>query len=265
MLALLLASAQEPDVIRFAVIGDNGTGERPQYEVGDQLAAARAAFPFEFVLMLGDNMYGRQEPHDFVTKFAKPYAALLAAGVPFYAALGNHDKQTNRFYQHFNMKGERYYTLTKKNVRFYVFDTNLMDDAQLAWIKQTLRDPFEGWKICIFHHPIYSDGGRHGSNLELRVVLEPLMVQSGVDVVFSGHEHLYERLVPQQGITYFVEGSSGQLRKGDLGRSPTLAAGFDEDQTFMLVELDAMELRFRTISRRGREVDAGVVRRRPQT
>ena len=262
---LLQAALQEPDVLRFAVIGDNGTGERPQYEVGEQMAAARASFPFEFVLMLGDNMYGRQEPPDFVTKFEKPYGALLQAGVPFYATLGNHDKQTNRSYKYFGMNGERYYTFTKKNARFYVFDSNLLDPAQVEWIRQTLPQPFDGWKICVFHHPLYSDAGRHGPNVELRVVLEPIMVQAGVNVVFSGHEHVYERLLPQKGITYFVEGASGQLRKDDLGRSPAMAAGFDQDQTFMLVEIAADEIRFKTVSRLGREVDAGVVRRRPTT
>lgn len=265
LLVFLLGSAQEPEVLRFAVIGDNGTGERPQYEVGAQMAAARGTFPFEFVLMLGDNMYGRQEPQDFVLKFEKPYAALLQAGVPFYAALGNHDRQTNRSYKHFGMDGQRYYTFTKKHVRFFVFDSNIMDDAQVEWIRRTLPEPFDGWKICVFHHPIYSDGGRHGSNVELRVLLEPIMLRAGVQVAFSGHEHIYERLVPQKGITYFIAGSSGQLRKSDLRRSPTMAAGFDQDQAFMLIEIAGNEMRFRTLSRMGDQVDAGIVRRRPQT
>jgi hypothetical protein len=265
LVALLLGSVHEPEILRFAVIGDNGTGERPQYEVGQQMAAAHAAFPFEFVLMLGDNMYGRQEPQDFVLKFEKPYAALLEAGVPFYAALGNHDRQTNRAYRHFNMNGQRYYTFTKKHVRFYVFDSNIMDDAQVEWIRRTLPEPFDGWKVCVFHHPIYSDGGRHGSNVELRVLLEPIMLRAGIDVAFSGHEHIYERLVPQKGITYFIAGTGGQLRKGDLVRSPMTAAGFDQDRAFMVIEVVGDELRFRTISRLGQEVDAGVVRRRPRT
>src|SRR5580765_1175905 len=83
------------DSLKFAVIGDNGTGGKPQYDVGQQMAAARAKFPFEMVLMLGDNLYGRQDPKDFVTKFEQPYAPLLQAGVLFYATLGNHDNQNN--------------------------------------------------------------------------------------------------------------------------------------------------------------------------
>jgi 3',5'-cyclic AMP phosphodiesterase CpdA len=255
----------EADSLKFAVIGDNGTGERPQYEVGAQMAAARATFPFEMVLMAGDNMYGRQEPQDFVTKFERPYALLLGAGVPFYATLGNHDQQTNRTYKGFNMNGERYYTFARQHVRFYVFDTNMLDPKQREWIEQTLAEPHDGWKICLFHHPLYSDAGRHGSNVELRVALEPVLVRYGVTVAFTGHDHVYERVQPQKGITYFVVGSSGQLRKGDLVRSPTMAAGFDQDQAFMLVEIAGNVMRFQTISRTGRVVDSGVIGRRPQT
>jgi 3',5'-cyclic AMP phosphodiesterase CpdA len=254
-----------PDSLKFAVIGDNGNGEQPQFDVGQQMALARARFPFELVLMLGDNMYRRQQPQDFVDKFERPYAALLQARIPFFAALGNHDNQSNRFYKGFNMNGERYYTFARKNVRFVVLDTNLMDPKQIAWAEETLKQPELGWTVCYFHHPLYSDGGRHGSNLELRVVLEPLLVRYGVDVVFAGHEHVYERTVPQKGITYFVEGSSGQLRKGDLTPSALTAAAFDQDQTFMLVEIAGDQMVFHTISRTGRVVDSGVIHNRPPT
>lgn len=256
---------READSLKLAVIGDNGTGDRPQYDVGAQMAAARATFPFEMVLMAGDNMYGRQEPDDFIKKFEQPYAPLLQAGIPFYATLGNHDKPTNVSYKGFNMNGARYYAFTRKLVRFYVFDTNLLDAKQIEWIERALAEPHEGWKICLFHHPLYSDAGRHGPNIELRVALEPLMVRYGVQVAFTGHEHIYERLQPQKGITYFIVGSSGQLRRGDLTDSPDVAAGFDQDQAFMLVEIAALEMRFQTVSRTGRVVDSGAIRRRPQT
>ncbi len=78
--------------LKFAAIGDNGTGDREQYEVGQQMARAHATFPFDLVIMLGDNMYGDEDPDDFVEKFERPYAPLLNAGVMFRAALGNHDE-----------------------------------------------------------------------------------------------------------------------------------------------------------------------------
>ena len=250
------------DAVRFAVIGDNGTGKQPQFDVAYQMMAVRSAFPFDFVIMLGDNMYGSQ---DFVRKFERPYAALLQAGIPFYAALGNHDSPDNRSYRGFNMNGDRYYSFARKNVRFFVFDTNLMDRTQVAWIDDTLGRAQEEWKIAYFHHPLYSDGVRHGSNLELRVTLEPLLVKHGVDVVFSGHEHFYQRTTPQKGITYFIEGASGQLRKGGVTPTAMTAVAYAEDQTFMLVEVMGPRLSFRTISRAGRSVDSGEIHLQPES
>ena len=252
------------DSVKFAAIGDIGTGDTPQYEVGKQMAAWHAKFPYDFVIMLGDNLYGRQEPRDFVTKFELPYKPLLDAGVKFYAALGNHDNQSNRFYKLWNMGGERYYAYTKNNARFFVLDTDYIDPKQLQWVEQELRNSTSDWKIFYFHHPLYSDGGRHGSEVDLRTVLEPLFLKYGVNVVYAGHDHIYERLTPQKGIHYFVSGSAGQLRKGDLKRSAMTAAGFDTDQSFMINEIVGDDLYFQAISRTGRTVDSGVIRRQPK-
>ena len=252
------------DSIKFAVIGDSGSGAAGQYAVGKQMADARAPFPYEFVIMLGDNMYGSQAPADFVEKFERPYAPLLQDGVKFYASLGNHDNQNNRFYKLFNMNGNRYYTFAKKNVRFFAFDTNLLDQAQLTWIDEQLKESREDWKVCFFHHPLYSHASRHGGNVALRVALEPLLLKHGVDVVFSGHDHVYERVKPQKGITYFVSGSAGQLRRGDMRPSEATAASFDQDYAFMLVDVDRDEMRFQAKSRTGAVVDSGTIRRRPR-
>jgi 3',5'-cyclic AMP phosphodiesterase CpdA len=247
--------------LKFAAIGDNGTGERPEYDVGRQMAAYHERFPFELVIMLGDNLYGRQEAKDFVAKFEEPYRPLLSAGVQFYAALGNHDNPSQQAYPPFHMGGVRYYTYSKRNVRFFAIDSNLLDAKQLAWIESALRQSSDDWKICYFHHPLYSDGKTHGSQVDLRVALEPLFIKYGVNVVFSGHDHVYERIKPQKGITYFVSGAGGQLRKGDVRRSDLTAAQFDQDCSFMLIEVSGDDLFFQAISRTGTAVDAGVVHR----
>jgi predicted phosphodiesterase len=251
------------DSLKFAVIGDTGTGGKPEYDIGQQMATAHGTFPFEMVLMLGDNMYGQQQPQDFVEKFERPFAPLLQAGVRFYATLGNHDNQNNRFYKGFNMSGARYFTFTRKNVRFFVLDTNMLDPAQRAWFEDALKQSHDEWKICYFHHPLYSDGGRHGSDVSLRVALEPLLIEYGVNVVFSGHDHVYERLKPQKGVAYFVAGSGGELRRGDVQPSTMTAAYFDQDQAFMLVEIEGDELFFQAVARTGANVDAGMIRRQP--
>ncbi len=247
------------DSLLFAVIGDSGTGGSAQYEVGQRMAEALEVFPFEFVLMLGDNMYGGERPQDYLKKFEKPYAPLLAAKVEFFASLGNHDETNQRFYKPFNMNGERYYTFKKGPVRFFALDSNYMDGDQLQWLERELESSSEDWKIAFFHHPPYSSGARHGSELDLRQQVEPLFLRYGVDVVFSGHEHFYERLKPQNGIQYFVSGAAGKLRKGNIRKTEMSAAGLDTDYSFMLIDVADEVMHFQSISRAGERVDSGPV------
>jgi 3',5'-cyclic AMP phosphodiesterase CpdA len=225
---------------------------------------AHGTFPFDLVIMLGDNMYGGQRPADFVRKFEQPYAPLLSAGVRFQASIGNHDRPEQVSYKLFNMDGQRYYTYARGDVRFFALDSTRMDAKQLAWLDASLRDAREGWKICYFHHPLYSNASRHGSSVDLRVLLEPIFLKHGVNVVFSGHDHVYERLKPQKGIFYFVSGAAGQLRRGNMRPTEQTAAFFDQDQSFMLVEIADTNLHFQVISRTGTTVDSGVIQRQPK-
>ena len=257
--------------VRFAVIGDSGRGDRWQQEVADQMVAWRSKFPFSFVLMLGDNIYGSSTPRDYETKFERPYRALLDAGVTFYAAIGNHDDPGQLYYDRFNMKGERYYTfreseerlagLAGAGVRFFALDSRSLDPGQLEWLREELKESATAWKICFFHHPLYTSGRYRAGARSLRLVLEPILVEGDVDVVLAGHEHLYERVQPQRGISYFTSGGAGSLRRGDLRPSTIKARGFDQDYHFLLMEVTGNELYFQAISRTGETVDAGVISR----
>jgi 3',5'-cyclic AMP phosphodiesterase CpdA len=249
----------KPKSVHFAVIGDSGTGDKAQYEVSRQMVKYREKFPFDIVLMLGDNIYGGESPGDFKAKFEDPYKPLLDAGVKFYASLGNHDNPNQRFYKPFNMGEKRYYNFKNGNVEFFALDSTYMDPQQLDWLQGKLKDSNSAWKICYFHHPLYSDGKYHGPDMDLRARLEPIFQKAGVKIVLSGHEHVYERLKPQNGITYFVLGNSGQLRPHNLKPSASTAKGFDTDQSFMLVEVAGDEFYFQAISRRGETVDSGVI------
>lgn len=251
----------KPNSVRFAVIGDNGTGHQEEYQIAQQMVESRQRFPFEFVIMLGDNLYGGSNPSDYQTKFELPYKSLLDVNLKFYACLGNHDSADERLYQLYNMNGAKYYAFTKGPCRFFVLDSNYLDPGQLAWLEKELQSTQSPWKICYFHHPLYSSGATHGSSRELRLLLEPLFVKYGVNVVFSGHDHIYERIRPQKGIYYFVSGAAGQLRRGDILKTDMTAAGFDQDQSFMLVEIAGDSLYFQTISRMGATVDSGVIQR----
>ena len=250
----------EQQSVRFAVIGDSGTGDRPQYEVAQQMELYRQKVGFDFVLMLGDNIYGGHRPKDFVNKFERPYKPLLDAGVKFYAVLGNHDDPNDeRLYKPFNMNGERYYTFRKGDVSFFALDSTYMDPNQLEWVEQNLKSSKSKWKISYFHHPLYSDGKSHGPDLDLRARLAPLFKQYGVKAVFSGHEHVYERLKPEDNIYYFILGNSAKLMTHDFKSSQQMEKALDTEQGFMLVEISGDRLHYQTISRRGETVDSGKV------
>src|SRR5207237_1460345 len=248
--------------IKFAVIGDTGTGDKYQLAVAKQLTAQRVAFPFDFVIMVGDNLYGGNSAKDYDNKFALPYKPLLDGGVKFYASLGNHDDPSERFYKPFNMGGERYYTFKPADgLRFFALDSTYMDDKQLKWFEDQLTMSGSEWKIAFFHHPPYSSGETHGSDETLRTQLEPLFVKYGINVVLTGHEHFYERIKPQKGIAYFITGSSAKLREGNIAPSALEDKGFDTGYTFMLVEIVGDDLFFQTLDDSGTIIESVIVHR----
>src|SRR5918993_498752 len=105
--------------VKFGVIGDSGQPGTGQTAVARQMAAWRTKFPFDFVLMTGDNLYGSERARDYEKKFAQPYKTLLESGVKFYASLGNHDDAGQTLYKPFNMDGKKYYSFQPRNgVRF---------------------------------------------------------------------------------------------------------------------------------------------------
>src|SRR5262245_57303844 len=264
--AIALTVPNRSDSLKFAILGDFGTGKRNQYELGEVMARVHDQFPFELVILVGDNLYGSQGPQDFQKKFELPYKTLLAAGVKFYASLGNHDDAFRQSrYELFNMGGQRYHTFKapKQSVRFFALESTYLRPPQVAWFEEELKKSGEDWKIPYFHHPPYSSGERHGSDSQMRQTLEPLFLKYGVSVVFNGHDHFYERTKPQNGIVYFVTGSGGQLRKGNIDRRSGLTAkGFDTDQAFMIAEIDKDELFFDAVSRGSQVVDSGAITRR---
>jgi hypothetical protein len=252
----------QPDSLKFAIIGDSGTGSSSQYKVAEKLIAARAKFPYEFVLMMGDNLYSGSGPKDYQKKFEEPYKALLDSGLKFYAALGNHDNTDERNYKPFNMGGQRYYTFKPKNgVRIFALDSNYMDQPQLQWLEKELTASGSDWKIAFFHHPLYSSGGTHGSDFQLRAQLEPMFLKHGMDAVFSGHEHFYERIKPQKGIYYFTSGGAAKLRDGDVKKTDLTAKSFDAGYHFMLIEITKDTMYFQAISDQGKVVDSGALTR----
>lgn len=258
--ALPLSLPVRDGSVKFAIIGDTGTGTTKQQDLADLMVRYRQIFPFDSVLMLGDNLYGSETPADYKKKFSDVYQQLLDNKVKFYATLGNHDEPNERFYEQFNMNGKEYYRFSKGNVAFYSLNSNYMDKKQLEWLESELAKDTSEWKIAFCHHPPYSSGSKHGSDKSLREVVEPIFVKYGVNVVLTGHDHFYERIKPQKGIYYFVSGAGGKLREGNVKlNSPLSDKYFDRDMSFMLVEIANNQMYFQAVSRTGETVDSGVL------
>lgn len=258
------APPTEAEVLRFIVFGDSGKGDTAQYELGRMMAVYQWNQPYDTALMLGDNIYPSGDPDDLPDKFEKPYADLLRRGVTFHAVLGNHDVKKGREaqinYPNFNMGGRAYYSFTKCDglVEFFALDSTHFTLPQRRWLEDALQASRAKWKIAYFHHPLYSSADRHGSKLDLRSELEPILIRHGVDAAFSGHDHVYERVKPQQGVQYFVSGVGSKPRRGDLERdSPFLAYGNDETSSFISVEITPQRFSFKTIDIGGRVIDSG--------
>jgi hypothetical protein len=258
------AGQSSEEAIRFIVFGDSGKGDTAQYELARMMVAHHWNQFYDTALMLGDNIYPDGNPSDLQPKFERPYAQLLNRGVSFYASLGNHDVRKGRDsqmnYPKFNMGGRGYYSFTKGDglVEFFALDSTRFEVRQRRWLEESLQASQAKWKVAFFHHPLYSSADKHGSDFDLRAQVEPLFLKYGVDVAFSGHDHIYERVKPQQGVQYFVSGVGSKPRRGDLDRdTPFFAAGNDEISSFISIEVTPDRFNFKTIAATGKVIDSG--------
>jgi 3',5'-cyclic AMP phosphodiesterase CpdA len=254
------------DKLRFAVIGDWGTGDRHALGTASRMYSAHQRSALDFVISAGDNIYPNGAGRYLGRNFEQPFSSLIKDRISFYTVLGNHDvdegRQDQCTYPLFNMCGNNYYKIEKGDglVDFFMLDSTDFTQTQAAWLDSSLSASNARWKVAVFHHPIYSSGKRHGSALGLRKQLEPMFTRYGVRAVFSGHDHIYERTRPQQGIQYFVTGAGGKVRSGDVDRnSPFTETTFDKDNHFMLVEVDDKQISFQAISETGATVDSGTI------
>jgi acid phosphatase type 7 len=220
--------------VRFAAMGDFGTGGSSQRAVVDSLLVASRK-P-ELLLALGDNAYDSGTENELRDRLFTPMAALLAQ-VPMFPSPGNHEYVTNQaqpyldsFYLPANNpeRSERYYSFDWGQVHFVSLDSNCVIglasadrctlEAQKRWLAADLAASTKPWKVAYFHHPPWSSGS-HGSQLKVRREFGPLFEQYGVSLVLTGHDHDYERTRPMRGdgvapsgtrgVVYLVVGSGG--------------------------------------------------------
>jgi 3',5'-cyclic AMP phosphodiesterase CpdA len=226
----------DPTRLRFAAIGDNGSGGRQAMAVAEQMAKTYERAPFGLVALLGDISYYGSFEDRYEDVFRLPMAPLIDAGVGFELAIGNHDedlRHTDEALEEIEAElrllgtPSRYYMSTHGPADLFYLDSSVPGvfgpgaSTQWEWLNDSLASSTSQWKIVMLHHPLYSSGS-HGSTVGARERLEPILTRHRVDLVLAGHDHNYERTVPQQGITYVVSG--GGCKTTPVGRSSFTAA-----------------------------------------
>jgi 3',5'-cyclic AMP phosphodiesterase CpdA len=259
--------------LRFAAIGDNGSGGRQAMAVATRLAETYRELPFGLVALLGDISYYGNFEERYAEVFAKPMAPLIDAGVGFELAIGNHDRDLRHsdsglkeIEAELRLLGTPglYYTTTHGPVDFFFLDSSVPgafgpgSSTQWEWLDDSLASSTSQWKVVALHHPLYSSG-HHGSTLDARERLEPILVRHHVDLVLAGHDHNYERTHPQQGVTYVVSG--GGCKTTAVGRSSFTAASASILQ-FLVVDIDDDHLEGRCIRVDGAVADRFALRAR---
>jgi 3',5'-cyclic AMP phosphodiesterase CpdA len=219
------------DRVRFAAIGDNGSGGRQAMAVAARMAEAYREAPFGHVVLLGDICYYGNFEDRYDDVFRRPMGPLIDAGVGFELAIGNHDEGlrhsdegADEIQAELRLLGtpSRYYASNHGPVDFFFLDSSqpgaFGSDSrqQWEWLDDTLAAATSQWRVACLHHPLYSSG-RHGSTLPARKRLEPILRRHRVDLVLAGHDHHYERTHPIDGITYVVSG--GGCKTTRVGRS----------------------------------------------
>ena len=178
----------------FVVYGDS----RSNPEMHGELAQRMLEVEPDFIINTGDLVKNGKEYELWETEFFTPLETLISH-IPIYPCLGNHEKKSKYYFNFFSLPhNESWYSFDYGNARFIALDSNVPykpDSEQYQWLVAELKKNDSIWKFVYFHHPPYSSG-KHKSDLAIRDSWAPLFMRYGVDVVFNGHEHIYERTKP---------------------------------------------------------------------
>lgn len=211
---------------RFWVVGDSGTGDQNQADVHAAMRrfTAQSNHPLDLFLHVGDMVYPRGEDIRFDDRFFRPYDITLR-NVTCWPAMGNHEGYSSSgqtgigpYYDAFVLPKraevggvasgtEAYYSFDYANVHFIVLNSHDLDrdptGAMARWLNADLEQAHSDWIIAYWHHPPYTKG-THDSDTEIELVemrthIVPILEAGGVDVVFTGHSHIYERSMLMDG------------------------------------------------------------------
>lgn len=238
----------------FAVIGDSGSGSEGQYKVAEEVNRQNV----DLILHTGDVVYPRGEDENYRERFYRPYKELLSRAL-FFPSLGNHDYQTDNggpWLKNFSLPGfERYYSFEYGNSLFVALDSNRVETGMIRWLEDELRQTDKKWKFVFFHRPPFSNKkGKRGSR-RVRYYLVPIFEKYAVDIVFSGHHHMYTRFKKRHGVHYIVEGLGDEGRhQSKMGKDVVFTDS--SGHGFGLVEIRSNKLKFQHVSGEGNVLDS---------
>ncbi|MDF1881093.1 metallophosphoesterase family protein [Sulfurimonas sp. MAG313] len=197
------------------VLGDSGKATVAQGEVRDSMLRYLGDRSLDTWLMLGDNAYRSGTQKDFTKGLFNPYEHVLKTQV-LWPVIGNHDARRWAFYDIFEFPtqgesggeasgNESFYSFENGNVHFVMLDSETVSrdkDGDMAqWLERDLSKNTQTWTIVAFHHPPYTKGSHdsdsyydsRGRMVTMRENIVPILEKYDVDLVLSGHSHVYER------------------------------------------------------------------------
>jgi acid phosphatase type 7 len=245
-------SAPSPGIgarVAFVAFGDSGSGGADQQAILEQLGTV----PFRLMIHTGDIAYESGTMSEFEDNYFAVYAPFLRS-FPAFPTIGNHDSPAV-FRQVYDLPWsgpDSWYSFDYGDVHFVSLDTNHIDAEQADWLDADLAASERAWTVVYGHHPAFSSG-QHGSSAEFQRRFVPILERHQVDLVLAGHDHDYERTLPQNGVHYIVTGGGGRGTR-PVGESDFTA--FSEQVLhFVYVEIQGDELLLHAIDATGAEFD----------
>ncbi len=239
----------------IAVIGDFGSGDENQRAVANLVAARNPAA----IVTTGDNVYSNA---GYATLVGDYYGSFVSAET-FYPAAGNHDYDEGiaAFDDYFGyLNGQREYTVIVGETAFFILDSEQglasldANHNQEAWLRKVVAASTATYKIVVVHHPPFSSGDRHGSTPDYQWDFASM----GVDLVLSGHDHVYEH-IELGGVAYVVNGAGGKTLYACGDRVTGSVTCFDEQfgALFLTPRPDGLFAEFVAVD--GRVVDSFLI------
>lgn len=246
------AAGPNQTTFTFVAFGDT----RTQHQIHRQVVQRIAAVEPDFVLHTGDLVAMGSATHQWRNFFEIEQE--LVARAPLFPTLGNHEGANPRYFDLFYLPGnERWYTFDYGHARFICLQVDRFADyepgsEQYAWLEETLAANTQPWLFVYFHLPPYTSI-EDDDEADVRQVLPQLFEQYGVDVVFNGHAHSYERH-EMHGITYVVTAGGGAPLYSMEEQEPTQLA-FSREYHFTILEIDGDRLKATAVSIGGEVLD----------